>query len=251
MGYDPEEWVDDDGSGTVGTVFNASRMNHIEQGIVLAMPPGSILPTASIKMPSGWLACDGSEVSRATYADLFRAITASATGDRTSGSAVLTGIASTSDIEEGADVVGDGVQAGSKVSSIDSSSQITLTKTLTSTGNDGEFIAMPYGSAASSNNFKLPDLIGRVPIGRDPDAKRITLTNNHQGQTGGAETHKHAATGLTATTGGPSAATGRGDSGTSVAVATNSHTHTVTMGGNTANALGLPPFQVTRWMVKT
>jgi hypothetical protein len=39
--YVPFEWVDDDpATGTVGTIYDAERMNHIEQGIasVEAMP---------------------------------------------------------------------------------------------------------------------------------------------------------------------------------------------------------------------
>jgi hypothetical protein len=42
--YVPQEWVDDDGSGTTGTAVTADRMNHIEQGIQdvegLPGPPG-------------------------------------------------------------------------------------------------------------------------------------------------------------------------------------------------------------------
>ena len=38
------------------------------------MSPGSIMFTAASATPSGWLPCDGSAVSRATYAALFSAI---------------------------------------------------------------------------------------------------------------------------------------------------------------------------------
>jgi microcystin-dependent protein len=38
------------------------------------MPPGSVIEYAGSVAPSGWLLCDGSEISRATYADLFAAI---------------------------------------------------------------------------------------------------------------------------------------------------------------------------------
>lgn len=37
-------------------------------------PPGVIFPYASSAAPTGWLACDGSAVSRTTYADLFTII---------------------------------------------------------------------------------------------------------------------------------------------------------------------------------
>ena len=45
-------------------------------------PAGVVLPYAGATAPSGWLLCDGSAVSRTTYANLFAAIgTAFGTGD--------------------------------------------------------------------------------------------------------------------------------------------------------------------------
>ena len=47
-------------------------------------PPGVVLPYAGSSAPSSWLLCDGSAVSRTTYADLFAAIsTTYGTGDGT------------------------------------------------------------------------------------------------------------------------------------------------------------------------
>lgn len=40
----------------------------------MTLPVGMIMPFAGIEAPSGWLKCDGSEVSRTEYADLFAAI---------------------------------------------------------------------------------------------------------------------------------------------------------------------------------
>lgn len=49
---------------------------------VAAMPAGSIQPWPSNTIPEGWLLCDGSAVSRETYADLFLVIgTTYGTGD--------------------------------------------------------------------------------------------------------------------------------------------------------------------------
>lgn len=31
--YTPQTWVDDDGSGTVGTVLSAARLNNLEAGV--------------------------------------------------------------------------------------------------------------------------------------------------------------------------------------------------------------------------
>jgi len=38
------------------------------------IPPGVVIPFAGATAPSGWLLCNGSEVSRTTYAALFAAI---------------------------------------------------------------------------------------------------------------------------------------------------------------------------------
>lgn len=49
------------------------------------LPPGVVLPHGSSSIPDGFLACDGSAVSRATYAALFAAIsTTYGAGDGTS-----------------------------------------------------------------------------------------------------------------------------------------------------------------------
>lgn len=43
----------------------------------LLMPTGVVLPFAGSSAPSGWLACDGTAISRTTYATLFAAISTS------------------------------------------------------------------------------------------------------------------------------------------------------------------------------
>lgn len=49
---------------------------------LMLVPTGTLAPTARATAPTGWLLCDGSAVSRTTYADLFAAIgTAFGAGD--------------------------------------------------------------------------------------------------------------------------------------------------------------------------
>lgn len=48
--------------------------NEIQTSLTPTIPTGSIMPFAGASTPSGWLFCDGSAVSRATYSDLFTAI---------------------------------------------------------------------------------------------------------------------------------------------------------------------------------
>ena len=82
-------------------------------------PPGVILPYAGASAPTGYLLCDGSAVSRTTYAALF-AITASA-----------------------------------------------------------------YGAGDGSTTFNLPNLKGKVPVGRDSGQTEFDVV----GESGGAKTH--------------------------------------------------------------
>lgn len=83
------------------------------------IPTGSIIPTALSTAPSGWLICDGSAVSRTTYANLF------------------------------------GV------------------------------IGTTYGAGDGSTTFNLPDLRGRVVVGRDATQTEFDVL----GEAGGAKTH--------------------------------------------------------------
>ncbi len=46
----------------------------VEAAVQVAMPSGAVMPFAMAATPAGWLACDGSAVSRATYAALFAAV---------------------------------------------------------------------------------------------------------------------------------------------------------------------------------
>lgn len=72
MAYTKQTWID----GT--SIANAERMNHIEDGIYQAnknsLPIGIMLPFGGSNPPEYFLICDGSAVSRTTYADLFNII---------------------------------------------------------------------------------------------------------------------------------------------------------------------------------
>jgi microcystin-dependent protein len=56
--------------GTLGT--DAVNLTQLQNAIIL--PPGMVVPFAGATPPAGWLLCDGSAVSRTTYATLFAAI---------------------------------------------------------------------------------------------------------------------------------------------------------------------------------
>lgn len=50
-----------------------TRINTLEAAVI-TIPTGTTLPYAGTSAPSGYLLCDGSAISRATYSDLFAVI---------------------------------------------------------------------------------------------------------------------------------------------------------------------------------
>ncbi len=106
-------------AGQLRRVGGELRYHDGTGAVTLGVPVGVITPYAGSAAPSGWLLCDGSAVSRTTYAALFAVI------------------------------------------------------------------GTTYGSGDGSTTFTLPNLKGRVPVGRDAaQAEFDTL-----GETGGAKTH--------------------------------------------------------------
>jgi hypothetical protein len=68
----------------LATVADA-KASQLAGGVAPVMPAGVILPFGGATAPTGWLVCDGSQVSRSQYADLFAAIgTAHGAGDGSS-----------------------------------------------------------------------------------------------------------------------------------------------------------------------
>lgn len=78
--YTKQIWYD---YPNTSTPITAERLNHMEDGIEGAwehggggssMPTGSIIQFAGSTAPSGYMICDGSAISRTTYANLFNVI---------------------------------------------------------------------------------------------------------------------------------------------------------------------------------
>ena len=62
-------------AGNVGEVYTKAQVDTmIANAVALAEPTGSIKPFAGTTIPDGYLLCDGSAVSRTTYAALFAVI---------------------------------------------------------------------------------------------------------------------------------------------------------------------------------
>lgn len=186
------------GSGSWGSV--ATSLNFV------GMIADFALPTA----PTGWLECDGTAVSRTTYADLWAASTIQQSGTRSSGSAVITGLSSTTNMKAGYYVGGSGIGIGTTILTVDSSTQITLSANAVSSGT-ATVIVSQYPQGDGSTNFNLPDTKtnGRF--------RRSRTASVHAGTTQADQNQAHTHTGTTNTDG--------------------SHTHGVTDNGHTHPAL--------------
>jgi hypothetical protein len=78
-----------------------------------------------------------------------------ATGDCTTGSAVISNMSDTSDLSSSWMVTGEGVPQDTYVASVDSSSQVTLTQPLTSTATGGNFVF-------TQTKYQFPDDFDRM-----------------------------------------------------------------------------------------
>lgn len=103
----------------VEVASGTTKKTKLSSLIASFLPPGIIVPYGAAAAPANWLLCDGSEVSRATYAALFAAI------------------------------------------------------------------GTTYGAGDGSSTFTLPDLRGRVPVGKSSETEFNTL-----GETGGEKRHQ-------------------------------------------------------------
>lgn len=186
-------------------------------------PPGLISPYAGLSAPSGWLFCDGSSVSRTTYANLWATLALSkgaVTSIANGASALVTKTAhglvegdaiyftTTNALPAGLSInttyyvkyVGANTfrLASTRTATASSGAAASFTTgtaiTTSSAGNGTHTVHLaPYGiPAASTTNFYLPDMRGRTPMGLDningTDAGVLTIPNAI-GAAAGEESH--------------------------------------------------------------
>jgi microcystin-dependent protein len=175
------------------SVWSGSVWVDIPTGVGVGAFPGVVVATARSTAPTGWLLCDGSAISRTTFAVLFAAI------------------------------------------------------------------GTTYGAGDGSTTFNLPDMRGRVPVGVDGAAGRLSA-NDGLGQSSGAQTHlltiaempahDHPNVGGGA---GPyirNTTTTEGLTGTSPTTLADEVSTVETQGGGAAHN-NMPPYQVVHYVIKT
>lgn len=203
----------------------------------LLVPAGSIMPYSGISVPTGWLICDGTSQTRATYPNLFAAIsTTFASGTTTNLSTTVGGLSGMSaTVHVGWGIAGSGIPSGATIASVTNATTVVISAAATATATTSIVIS-PYGFTGANNTttFNVPDLRGRIPAGLDNmggnDATLLDLANV-LGTTTGAQYHTLTTAQLASHTHtGPSHTHTFTSGGQSV-----THTHSGTTGGQSAN----------------
>lgn len=237
---------------------------------ITSVPSGVMFPYGAASAPTGFLLCDGSAVSRATYAALFAVVgTSYGVGDGST----------TFNVPEsrGRSVVGAGT--GTKVATFASRSSNVITVTgLTNAANNefqtGQVVnyvssgAVITGLTTATNYFvirtgnltfslatTLANAQNGVVIALSSDGTgtqtfTLTLTTRTLGNTGGEENHAMSSTEILAHTHTyPTSNSGGGSSGFTPITANISPLASSSVGGNVAMN-DMSPFFVTSWIIK-
>jgi hypothetical protein len=153
---------------------------------------GAISAFMTPLVPTGWLECDGSDISTTTYSSLYEAVTIQQTGTRSIGTAIITGLTSTTHMRAGYFVFGSGFTAGTTIVSVDGATQITVSTNAASSGS-ATVIVSPWRVGTGVFRLPLMNTTGQF--------LRSRTSSIHIGstQTDQNKAHTHSVTGTTAT----------------------------------------------------
>jgi microcystin-dependent protein len=132
------------------------------------VPIGARIAYAGLRAPAGWMLEAGQAISRATYANLFNAITETFKADISSGQTALTNASkSIQGIGLGAAYVeGPGIPLGTRLVS-DADGGLAINNQATATTAQATIRVLPYGQGDGVSTFNVPDSRGRADFGRD------------------------------------------------------------------------------------
>jgi len=234
------------GAASSGTVYVADGLGSGAWSSATATLgiTGMIADFITAAPPTGWLECDGTSVSRATFPALFSAVTIQSNGTRTASSAIITGLANTGNFRIGYTVGGTGIPLGTTILTVDSGTQITMSANASSSGT-ATVIVSPWAQGDGTTTFTLPDT---VTFGR---YRRSRLNNNVSrvgvSQTDSVTSHTHAvsitgtASGTTNTENAVHDHNFSGGGTTSGQSADHTHVVNQPAGGTTTSGGGNPP----------
>lgn len=177
------------GNTTVNTSITSSQMSGT--GALFLVPTGVIFPYAGSAAPTGWLLCDGTAVSRTTYAALFAVIgTTFGAGDGSTtfnvpnmGDRVIAGKGATKTTLGGTGGATSQTPSGSVGSTTLSESQIPSHRHLVRGESRPDSVGIQYGG----NGGTAPNM---TPV--SSGANQSTYTGVLYGwDTGGSGSHNH------------------------------------------------------------
>lgn len=164
-------------TAAAGTVYTANGSGSGTWSSITATLSftGMVADFAAPTAPTGWLECNGSAVSRSTYAALFTVQTIQQSGTRTSGTPQITGLSSTANMKATYKVSGAGIPAGATIISVDSATQITLSANATSSGTS-TVVVSPWGLGDGSTTFNLPNVTTTAAFRRSANSSNVIGT---------------------------------------------------------------------------
>ena len=181
--------------GEIGTPVYPEQSDHETYNSVGGAFPGTIWDYAGHSDPNGWFSCDGREISRSSFPELF-AVSHFTQSGTLNASTTVTALTDTSSMFAGMHVTGTNSPASTTIASVDSATQITLSAAATGSGSTTLTFYL-WGAGDGTATFNIPDFRGRVGIGAGtgtyPSASAFV-----PGMYGGEETHA-----LTGTENGP------------------------------------------------
>ena len=133
-------------------------------GDATGVPVGTVLDFSGVTPPTGYLLCDGSAVSRASYGALLAVVSQTQTGTTTNTLNTITGLTSTAQMYVGMPLEGANFSAGTTVASITSSTSITASTTASASGAIS-INFFNWGNGNGSTTFNVPLLTGKVTAG--------------------------------------------------------------------------------------
>jgi hypothetical protein len=183
-------------SATAGTVYIADGAGSGAWSSSTSIATGMIADFVTPLPPTGWLELDGSAISTTTFSTLYTAMTIQQAGARGSGSAIITGLSSTTHMRAGYYVFGTGIASGTKILTVDSSTQITMDANASSSGT-ATVIVSPWLVAATT--ITLPDVSTAARFRRSRSATvhmgvaqaDIVKDHTHSGTTSSNGSHSH------------------------------------------------------------
>lgn len=151
-------------SNTLAGVFTQVVKNSVDTTISITI--GTIIDFygSELNIPTNYLTCNGDSHVGSTYPDLRDLFNTSMSGTITESSNVIADLSDTSHLQVGWTVYDSNFPDGTVISSIDNSTQITVSN-YASNSSSGNIIFYFYGATYSTSSFNVPNVTNSSKIG--------------------------------------------------------------------------------------